>query len=122
MLLFPPRENSGRPAAWRGDSDDIADYPNPDLAIEVDLSPPQIDRAGIYAALKVAEIWRFDGQTEKLAIDRLTATGTYQSVDASQFLPVRLDEIERWLADGMHGSESAWAMRLRAEIKARKQT
>ena len=29
---------------------DIADYPNPDLATEIDISPPQIDRPSIYAA------------------------------------------------------------------------
>ena len=33
--------------------------PNPDLAIEVDISPPKVDRPGIYAALKVMEVWRF---------------------------------------------------------------
>ena len=32
-------------------SNDVADYPNPDLAIEVDISRPQADRQGIYAAL-----------------------------------------------------------------------
>ena len=41
---------------------DIADYPNPDLAIEIDISPPEVDREGIYKSLKVAEIWRFDGE------------------------------------------------------------
>ncbi len=48
---------AGKPAAVAAararKSNDVADYPNPDLAIEVDLSPPEIDRAGIYAALKV---------------------------------------------------------------------
>jgi Uma2 family endonuclease len=34
----------------------IADYPNPDLAIEIDLSPSQVDRPGIYAALGVSEL------------------------------------------------------------------
>src|SRR5438477_6662979 len=38
---------------------DIADYPNPDLAIEIDLSRPEVDRSGIYAALQVGEVWRF---------------------------------------------------------------
>lgn len=32
-------------------SKDVAEYPNPDLAIEVDFSPSMINRAGIYAAL-----------------------------------------------------------------------
>ena len=39
-------------------SDDISLYPNPDLAVEVDISPPKIDRPGIYAALQVPEFWR----------------------------------------------------------------
>ena len=36
-----------------------SDYPNPDLAIEVDLSPPKADRQSIYVALCVSELWIF---------------------------------------------------------------
>jgi Uma2 family endonuclease len=32
---------------------EVAAYPNPDLAVEVDISRPQADRPGIYAALQV---------------------------------------------------------------------
>ena len=60
--------------AW---SNDVSGYPNPDLAIEVDISRPQVDRAGIYAALRVAEVWRFNG--DDVAIERLTPDGTYGS-------------------------------------------
>jgi len=49
-------------------SNSIADYPNPDLGIEVDISPSKIDRPGIYAALQVAEIWRFDGESDQVII------------------------------------------------------
>ena len=41
------------PAAAAADSNNIDDYPNPDLAVEVDVSPPKIDRSGIYAAHSV---------------------------------------------------------------------
>ena len=78
---FLPEKIAADAAALERGSDDIADYPNPDLAIEVDLSPPQVDRAGIYAALRVAEVWRFDGRT--VVIDRLTADGTYMAADAA---------------------------------------
>ena len=69
-------------AALERGSKDIADYPNPDLAIEVDISPPQVDRAGIYAALRVTEIWRF---TEgSVIIERLSPTaGTWPSKPAA---------------------------------------
>ena len=37
---------------------DPADYPRPDLAIEIDMSPPQVDRPAIYTDLGVVEVWR----------------------------------------------------------------
>ena len=39
-------------------SDDVDLYPNPDLAVEVDVSPPKIDRPGMYVSLQVPEFWR----------------------------------------------------------------
>ncbi len=72
---------------------DVAEYPNPDLAIEVDVSPSKIDRPGIYAALRVAEVWRFDGERKRIVIERLKSDGTYQAVESSEFLPVRSEEI-----------------------------
>ncbi len=53
---FDPAKLAAVTAA--ADSDDIGDYPNPDLTVEVDVSPPKIDRSGIYAALNVPEFWR----------------------------------------------------------------
>ena len=66
-------------------SGEVAEYPNPDLAIEVDLSPSRIDRTGIYAALKVAEVWRFDGE-HIVILDRLQTEGGL-SARRSEWLP-----------------------------------
>ena len=76
-------------------SKDVAEYPNPDMALEVDVSPSKIDRAGIYAALRVAEVWRFDGEGRQMVIERLKADGTYQAVQSSGFLPVTAEEVGR---------------------------
>ena len=103
-------------ARLRG-SNDVSGYPNPDLAIEVDISRPQVDRAGIYAALRVAEVWRFNG--DDVAIERLTPDGTYAAVDASGFLAIRAEDVRRWLVDEDSHDEWAWARRLRAEIRSR---
>jgi Uma2 family endonuclease len=105
-------------AARSRGSRDVADIPNPDLAIEVDISPPQVDRAGIYAALRVTEIWRFVDNV--LLIERLTPQGTYARVETSGFLPVRADEVRRWVVDEDSSDDSAWARRLRAELKSKK--
>jgi Uma2 family endonuclease len=113
---FQPEKLEADAAALAKDSDDIADYPNPDLAIEVDISPPLTDRASIYAALGVAELWRFaNGQ---VVIERLADDRTYRAVEASAFLPLRADEIRRWIVDEDSRSKPAWAQRLRAWARA----
>ena len=49
-------------AASAAGSNNVADYPNPDLAFDIDISRPQADRKAIYAALQVTELWIFDGE------------------------------------------------------------
>jgi Uma2 family endonuclease len=97
-------------------SKNIADYPNPDLGIEVDISPAKIDRPGIYAALHVAEVWRFDG--EQVVIERFGDDVFYHPVEVSTFLPVRSEEVRRWIVEEDTRDESAWARRLRAWVRA----
>jgi Uma2 family endonuclease len=109
---FRPEKLAAAAEAKARRSMNLADYPNPDLAIEVELSPSQIDRPGIYAALGVAEVWRFDG--DRLVIERLSADRTFVAVDASGFLPIRAEEIVRWVIEEDTTDESAWARRLRA--------
>lgn len=99
-------------------SERIADYPNPDLGIEIDISPSNIDRRGIYAALQVAEIWRFDGESRQVIIERLGNYGSYNSVEVSGFLPIRATEVRRWVVEEDSSDESAWARRLRAWVRA----
>ena len=99
-------------------SGEVAEYPNPDLAIEVDLSPSRIDRTGIYAALRVAEVWRFDGERKWIVIERVSEDGTYQTVDMSEFLPVRSEEVARWVLEEDRRAGSAWGRRLRAWARA----
>jgi Uma2 family endonuclease len=106
---FLPEKLQAFALAHQSGSDDISDFPNPDLAVEVDISPPRVDRAGTYAALHVTEVWRFDGR--EVVIERLSPEGTYQRVEASQFLPVTAEEVRRWIVDEDSLDESAWARR-----------
>lgn len=96
-------------------SNDVADYPNPDLAIEIDISPSLIDRPTIYSALGVTEVWRFDG--EILIMERLNPNGSYTPLESSVWLPIRPDEVVRWIAQEDSTDESAWTRRLRAWIR-----
>jgi Uma2 family endonuclease len=96
-------------------ANDASDYPNPDLAIEVDLSPPQVDREGIYAALKVAELWTFDGTS--LTISRLGKNGRYRPVRTSGFLPLPAREVARWILEEDQSDYESWTQRIRAWAK-----
>jgi Uma2 family endonuclease len=98
-------------AALSRRSNNVSDYPNPDLAIEIDISVPQADRSGIYAALGVAEVWIFDGQT--LTIERLDEQGRFQPVEQSGFLRVRADQVPRWLTAEDISDYDAWIRRVR---------
>ncbi|MFI5457518.1 MAG: Uma2 family endonuclease [Isosphaerales bacterium] len=103
-------------AARARKSNDVADYPNPDLAIEIDISPSQVDRPEIFAALQVAEVWRFDG--ESLTIEQLGPDGKYITRESSRFLPIRTEEVVRWLVEEDVSDRLAWERRLRAWIRA----
>jgi Uma2 family endonuclease len=64
---------------------DLYSDPAPDLAIEIDLTSSSLNRLGIYAALGVQEIWRYDGQDLKIYI---LVEGEYQQQEQSAVLPV----------------------------------
>jgi Uma2 family endonuclease len=44
------------------DQIDLAQYPPPDLAVEIDITSSSLNRFSIYQALGVPEIWRYDGE------------------------------------------------------------
>lgn len=78
--------------------------PPPDLAIEVEISRPAIDKLAIYAALGVNEIWKHDGQ--KLRVFVLEPDGRYRETRQSLAFPfLPLHELERFLAEIPTSSE-----------------
>jgi hypothetical protein len=88
-----------------------ADYPRPDLAIEIDTSGPLLDRPSIYADLGIIEVWRYV-KGQKLVIEHLQADGSYAPVEASRFLRVSAVDILGWLTAEDSTRESAWNRRL----------
>ena len=77
----------------------VAEYPNPDLAIEVDISPSKIDRPSIYAASaspRSGGSTAMAGGSSSRIWARTGPTGPSTRVD---ILPVRAQEIGRWVLD-----------------------
>ena len=85
-------------ARVRGREVDLATDPPPDLAVEIDLSPPDVEKASIYARLGVPEIWRWrDG---RLAVLVRQPDGGYGERQQSLALPdFPLAELAAALAD-----------------------
>jgi Uma2 family endonuclease len=106
----PDKVRRAREALARG-SLDPADYPAPDLAVEIDVSPSDIDRPAIYAALRVAEVWRIQ-RDRKVIIEHLRPDGSYAPAEASRFLGITAAEIQGWLTAEDVGREAAWFRRL----------
>jgi Uma2 family endonuclease len=63
---------------------DLRRDPPPDLALEVDIASSSLDRMSIYAALRVPEVWRIDG--ENLHFFRLRKSA-YDEVERSVNFP-----------------------------------
>lgn len=60
--------------------------PSPDLAIEVEVTNPLLDKVAVYRGLRVPELWRvrFDGRCDMF---RLDTDGAYQPIAASVAVP-----------------------------------
>ncbi len=113
--LFVPAKIEALREAEQRESNKVDDYPDPDLVVEVDISPPQVDREGIYATLKVPEVWLFDGQV--LAIWRLRADGRYAQAESSEWLGIRADQAARWLIQEDRRDRKAWTTRLATWVR-----
>ncbi len=81
-------------------------HPPPDLVVEVEVSRSALDRMGIFAAMKVPEVWRWDG--EKLSF-WLLKRGKHVAASVSRSFPLlSADEIARFVR--MRGTMSETKM------------
>ncbi|MEZ4734991.1 MAG: Uma2 family endonuclease [Caldilineaceae bacterium] len=64
---------------------DLAVDPAPDLVIEVDITSPSLKKFPIFAALGIAEVWRYDG--ERVSIWRLSGD-SYRETTHSRQIPI----------------------------------
>ena len=81
----------------RGKDDiDLQVDPPPDVAIEIDLRRSHLDKLGIYAVLKIPEVWSHDGK--HIVIHLLQGSGEFVESDTSRAFPdLPLRELEIFL-------------------------
>ena len=93
--------------------------PPPDLAIEVDVTRSSLNRMDIYAALRVPEVWRLDGNTLSFFI--LGAGRSYASAAVSRSFPlVTPADLLAFIQQGRQaGDENAVLHQFRAWVRQR---
>jgi Uma2 family endonuclease len=64
---------------------DLERDPPPDLVLEIEISRSSLNRIAIYAALRVPEVWRWDGETLRVLL--LTSRGNYRQSERSKAFP-----------------------------------
>ncbi len=80
--------------------------------IEIDITPPSLDKLPIYAAIGVPEIWRYAAQ--HVVIYRHAAEG-YEAVDTSAILwRVTSCQLTQLVQTGYDMPRPAWLRRVRA--------
>jgi Uma2 family endonuclease len=95
---------------------DLTRDPPPDLALEVEISRSALNRMGIYAALRVPEVWRWDGRA--LTVCVLAEDGKYVvSLTSLSFPFLPTTELGRFVQMLRTMSETAVVRAFRAWVR-----
>jgi Uma2 family endonuclease len=90
--------------------------PPPDLAVEVEISRRLDRRVSVYEALRVPELWRYDGRA--LRVFELGGDGTYIERDHSIAFPtLPLEQVHQFLQMGWEMGERDWDRAIRAWLR-----
>ena len=93
--------------------------PPPDIAVEIEITAESLSKFPIYAALKVPEIWRYDGT--QVQMYKMTPDGEYLEIEASQFFSVLTSAMLTGLLEASKTQGQTQALKLlRQEIRSRK--
>lgn len=95
---------------------DLEIDPPPDLAVEVEMTRSALDRMGVYAALGVPEVWRFNG--DAMRVFELDANGHYVAREGSVAFPfLPLGELTRFLSERDTTDETTWIRRFAVWVR-----
>ncbi|WP_017316112.1 Uma2 family endonuclease [Mastigocladopsis repens] len=96
---------------------DLEVDPPPDLAIEIDITSSSVNKLGIYSALGVAELWRYNGQELKFY---QLVEGQYVEHGFSLAFPiVSVNEMSRFIEQSKTVGEIALLKSFRAWVRGK---
>jgi len=89
--------------------------PPPDLVLEVDITHATLDKLGVYMAIGVPEVWRYDG--DRLEFLFLDDDGYVEQPASRAFPLIRSVELATLLDEGRALTDMAWIRRVRLWIR-----
>ncbi|BAY07752.1 hypothetical protein NIES2098_08740 [Calothrix sp. NIES-2098] len=89
--------------------------PPPDLAIEIDITISSVNKFGIYSALGIAELWRYDGQNLKFY--QLVERQYIECAFSIAFSIVSVSDISRFIQQSKTMGEIALLKSFRACVR-----
>jgi Uma2 family endonuclease len=91
--------------------------PPPDLAVEIDITSSSVNKFNIYAALGVAELWKYDGEVLKFY---QLVENQYVEIKFSMTFPlVSVGDINRFIQQSKTMGEIALLKSFRAWVKGK---
>lgn len=94
---------------------DAAMHSPPDLLVEVDITSPSLERLKVYAALRVPEVWTYDGNNLTVKLLKDNSYADSESSAVFPFLP--MDEFANWLDKAFEFNETVWIRKFRQWVR-----
>ncbi|QFS46912.1 Uma2 family endonuclease [Nostoc sphaeroides] len=96
---------------------DLTTDPAPDLAIEIDITSSSVNKLNIYAALGVAELWRYDG--EGLKFYQLVASEYIEIKSSIAFPLISVSDMNRFIQQSKTMDEIDLVQSFRAWVQGK---
>lgn len=99
------------------DRTDMATDPPPELIIEVDITRSSLNHFPLYAAVGIAEIWRYDG--ERVRFHKLDGSAYTQIEESSVLPPMTAVQATIFIERNRHEKATDWLRAVREWIRGR---
>lgn len=93
---------------------DLQVHPPPDIALEVDITSPSLDKMKLYRAASVPEVWRYDGAQMQFFV---LEDGLYQASTYSRSFPnLSSERLSAYLTIGRERGAKAMLRGVKADL------
>jgi Uma2 family endonuclease len=99
------------------DEIDLTVDPAPDLVIEIDITSPSLNKFPIFAALGIAEVWRYND--DRVMIFTLQAGGYREQTRSTVLPPVTSAILTQFMTTSRQLKRTLWLQRIREWAQSR---